>query len=198
MARASNSNANLSLAATFFPDNRDKGNLMLLTQAELKTRLHYDPETGIFTWLPLPVVHYAHKSWNTRFAGKQAGFIKKLGYIDIALNHKEYKAHRLAWLYVYGYFPPDDIDHINRNKTDNQITNLREATRSQNQQNIVIGRMDSKSGFRGVYFHTYNNKYVAKISINKKTLWLGYYDTLETACQAYLIAKRKHHPFSSL
>lgn len=89
-----------------------------LTQAELKRKLHYDPDTGIFTW----------KVFSPGITiGKVAGAISS-GYIRIKVHPSLQYAHRLAWLYVYGYFPEHGTDHINGIKTDNRIANLREAT----------------------------------------------------------------------
>jgi len=170
----------------------------MLSQSELKSLLHYDPETGLFTHLYRPVTHYLHKSWNTRWAGKQAGFVNKLGYIPIFLNHKLYLAHRLAWLYVYGYFPAVHIDHIDRNPSNNKISNLRLATRSENMQNISLCQNNNTTGFLGVSTRKDINKYRASIRVNKKYIHLGYFYTPEAAHEAYLIAKRKHHPFGNL
>jgi len=170
----------------------------MLTQAELKSLVHYDPETGIFTWLPRPVVHSRHKIWNIRFAGKQAGHVDTLGYNIITLGIKKPHAHRLAWLYVYGYLPLDDIDHIDGNRNNNRIINLREATRSENLQNISTCRSDNKCGVLGVGFIKATNKYRAKIKYQGKQKHLGCFDTAEQAHRAYLEAKRKYHPFGNL
>jgi len=87
--------------------------------------LTYDPYTGLFTWLV--------DAYSNKVKGKIAGSIKE-GYINISIDRKLYRAHRLAWLYVNGVFP-SEIDHINRVKSDNRICNLREVSRSENCQN---------------------------------------------------------------
>jgi hypothetical protein len=99
-----------------------------ITAERLRQLLHYDPERGVFTWLSRP----AERSWNTRFAGTRAGTINGLGYVVIGILGRRYKAHRLAWLYVHGEWPGRELDHINCDKSDNRIANLRPATRSQN------------------------------------------------------------------
>lgn len=99
-----------------------------MTQEELHQLLEYNPETGEFFW----------KSCVSKRikVGQKAGSICKIhGYELIGIKNKQYRAHRLAWLYVYGKWPNPEIDHINRVKTDNRIANLREADRSMNNLN---------------------------------------------------------------
>jgi hypothetical protein len=95
----------------------------MLTQAELKKYLRYYPDSGIFT-CPCPA------RWD-----KLLGTPNKLGYVYIMVRGRMYAAHRLAWLYVHGEFPKDEIDHINRIRGDNRICNLREATHKENCRN---------------------------------------------------------------
>ena len=80
----------------------------MITQSELKNILHYNQDTGVFTWIKNSIV---------------AGTVEKKGYIAIKINRKSYKAHRLAWLYIYGNFPKEQIDHLNGIKNDNCINN---------------------------------------------------------------------------
>jgi HNH endonuclease/AP2 domain len=155
----------------------------MLTQAELKRQLHYDPETGLFTRLTSP-------SSNAKI-GDVAGW-NSCGYIRIRLNRKMYMAHRLVWLYMFGKWPENEIDHINRNKTDNRLVNLRSVTRQKNQWNPNI-RKDNTSGYIGVTWHKATKKYAASISINKKNIHLGLFHTAEKAGQAYLKAKSELH-----
>lgn len=150
----------------------------MINQEIVKSRLHYDADTGIFTWIS---------------SGKRAGCNHSLGYRKLRINGKSYKEHRLAWLYIYGDFPSGDIDHINRIKNDNRISNLREATESQNAQNIVNAQSHNKTGVLGVT--KYGNKYQASIQINGIKKYLGGFTELEDAKNAYLAAKRKLHTF---
>jgi hypothetical protein len=101
-----------------------------LTQERLKELLHYDPETGIFTNLTQRGGH-AKK-------GAVAGTKNSIGYVCIRIDYDQYRAHRLAWLYVYGEFPEKFIDHMNEIRDDNRIINLRLATHQENLHNIFI------------------------------------------------------------
>lgn len=118
--------------------------------------------------------------------------MEKKGYIAICVKTKTYKAHRLAWLYVYGEMPKNQIDHINGIKDDNRIDNLREATASENMFNRLKFK-NSKSPIKGISFHIGQQKWTAKIQLNKKRLWLGSYNTFEEAAVAYKNAAIELH-----
>lgn len=155
-----------------------------ITQEYLKSILDYDLETGIFRW---------KVSNNNRIKiGSIAGTVNDLGYLKIGIDKKPYKLHRLAWLYVYGCSANGDVDHINLNKLDNRISNLRIATRSQNLANTSSKK---KYGIRlkGVRYRDPNKKYLAEITYDGKTRYLGYYDCPAAASFAYQIAADKHH-----
>ena len=102
------------------------------------------------------------------------------------------KAHRLAWFFVYGEWPQKQIDHINGNKSDNRISNLRLATASQNLSNKGITKSNT-SGYKGVSFNRTKKKWMASIKVNKKSINLGYFLTPEEASEAYKAAAIKHH-----
>ena len=104
----------------------------MITARELREILSYNPHNGVFRWK----VRLSPRS----NPGEQAGHINGRGYRTIKIRGKHYYAHRLAWLYHTGYFPNDEIDHINNDKLDNRLVNLREVTRWENQQN----RIDTK------------------------------------------------------
>ena len=163
---------------------------MQLTQEYLKSILAYDPETGIFIRKTSPS--------NRVKIGDIAGSPNSKGYLQIMLKNKLYKSHRLAWLYIYGDFPKADVDHINHDKADNRIINLREATKSENLQNQIKKQSGNKSGYLGVCFHKKSKKYSATISINRKQWHLGLFPTPEEAHEAYLKAKRQIHEFGTL
>jgi hypothetical protein len=152
-----------------------------LTQARLKELLRYDPETGVFTWL-------ITRSRRAR-RGSVAGSLHVSGYIHIIVDGCAYKAHRLAWLYVHGVWP-DEIDHINCIKDDNAFSNLREVSRLQNMKNIRRFTTN-KSGFKGVGFH--GGKWRARITCDRKPMFLGHFDTPEMAFAAYCAAARRVH-----
>ena len=153
-----------------------------LTQDYLKQVLFYDPNAGVFKHL--------------RVSGKArlnatAGFIKD-GYILIGVDNIIYRAHRLAWLYVYGYLPPAEIDHINGLRGDNRIINLRLATRSQNTSNREAQK-NNKCGLKGVSFEKQTCMWKAQICFNGKNRNLGRFYTKESAHSAYAAAALKHH-----
>jgi len=165
-----------------------------LTQEYLKSILHYDPDTGIFTWKNRDDVN---KSWNTKYANTIAGSLNN-GYYQICINRSIIKAHRLAFLYIIGRYPLFEVDHINSIKTDNKWKNLREATKSENLQNLKKCRKDNKTGFLGVSFIPNRNKFTANIEINQKQYYLGLFNTAQEAHESYLKAKRQLHPFGML
>jgi citrate synthase len=129
----------------------------ILTAQRLKEVLHYDADTGQFTRLPA----------NGRNGKHCVGTIHR-GYLIIDISYKKYKAHRLAWLYVHGEWPNDQIDHINGDKVDNRISNLRAATPSQNKQNARKARSDSRSGLIGAIWSSRQNKWRAVIMVEGK------------------------------
>jgi len=127
----------------------------MITAEYVRRRLQYDPETGVFIWKPRPI----DKSWSTRFSGEVAGTIKNNGYRQIRIDGVKYGAARLAWLYVYGEWPKNEIDHINRVRDDDRLINLREATRTENCNN----KYNNNGLPRGVYRYTEGAKYQAQI-----------------------------------
>lgn len=144
---------------------------------ELRQRLHYSPETGLFTWL--------ESKSNVAPAGSRAGCINKVsGYRQIRFNRQTFREHRLAWFWYYGEWPKDQIDHINRVKTDNRLCNLREATTSENNQNKAS---------KGCTFDKNMKKWKAYISVQNVKKHLGYFDTEEEAEIAYQKAKKHWH-----
>lgn len=167
-----------------------------LTQEYLKSCLHYDEETGVFTWLKRPLEHFknAHgcNAWNARYPGAIAGSTESNNYLTIGINGKSYMAHRLAWLYVHGVPPKDQIDHINGDRSDNRIANLREANNFENRRNSKV-RKDSKSGFKGVFWRAKKQKWMACIGYNYSQVHLGYFETAEEAHAAYCAASKKYH-----
>lgn len=149
-----------------------------ITQERLKELLHYNPEDGLFTW---------KVARGCRPAGSYAGLYKHTGYCVIRADDILYQAHRLAWLYVHGRWPAKHIDHIDCNPSNNRLINLREATDSQNHANKRP--MNPESGFKGV--RADNNKWMARIKINKKTVYLGSFNTREEAHAAYFEAAQR-------
>lgn len=160
-----------------------------LTQNSLKEILSYNENTGVFTWL---------KSSSRTKAGANAGCLDKYGYMRIGINKKIYRLHRLAWLYMTGNWPNVYIDHIDGNKSNNIFSNLREATDGENKQNKTTAQERNRSGFLGVSIVKATGKFKASIGINGSNVTIGIYDAPEKAHEAYIEAKRIHHPFNTL
>ncbi len=156
----------------------------MISQNYLKTRLHYDPGTGVFTWITAGKTQH-------RFIGEEAGYLHKGAYIRITINSKQYLAHRLAFLYVTGSIP-EYCDHINQRCNDNRWENLRPATLSQNSVNSKL-RSHNTSGYRGVCWHKASQKWQVRININRKKKYLGSFDCKHHAFCEFVIASRKHH-----
>ncbi|TPJ97631.1 HNH endonuclease [Mesorhizobium sp. B2-5-9] len=157
----------------------------MITQESLKEILHYDPVTGIFTWL-------VAKSMSVKVgmcAGTQVGIG---GHVRIKIDGTSYYAHRLAWLYVHGKWPNGDLDHRNVVKSHNWVANLREATPSQNRANAPL-RPDNSSGFKGVYWRPERGLWHAQIRKDGKCYHLGYFAAIEAAAEAYRIAALDLH-----
>lgn len=155
-----------------------------MNSEKLKELLHYDPETGVFIWK----VNRGGKAQAGTIAGRTDGH----GYRQICVCSTMYMAHRLAWLYVYGVLPKQQIDHINGIPDDNRIRNLREATQLENNQNN-IKYSNNKSGYLGVCL--YKQKWMAQIQTNGKKKYLGLFNSKEEAYAVYLKAKEALHEF---
>lgn len=147
----------------------------MLTQERLKELLHYDPESGVFTWL-----HTRSVVW----AGDIAGTLKNDGYIVISIDGVRYGAHRLAFLYMTGSMPDVEVDHKNCVKADNRWVNLRLASRSENCLNRgMLGH--NKSGHKGVSWNSNKRRWIARAQINGKPIHIGAFKSLEEAAKAY-------------
>ena len=158
----------------------------MITQQRLKEILDYDPNTGVFTWL-------CDRGGSIK-AGQVAGCIdKNTGYQVITADYRTYKSHRLAWLYMYGYWP-DQIDHKNGNKIDNRLTNLREVNHQENAQNR--GRLvNNKYGCTGVFpSRNKANPWSAVIIVKGEFKFLGNFSTLEDAIKARKEAELIYQP----
>tara|TARA_R110000868_G_scaffold302142_2_gene562628 strand:+ start:724 stop:1236 length:513 start_codon:yes stop_codon:yes gene_type:complete len=161
-----------------------------LTAERLRELVAYNPESGDFTWLVRRNNHVK--------AGDVAGNLHSSGRRQIMIDGRNYKAHRLAVLYVHGRFPSAETDHINGQPDDNRWANLREASKSENQQNQRNAQSNNKSGFLGVSWHAQTKKWRAQIGLNKKRIYLGLFSTAEEAHQAYLTAKRELHSYCTI
>ena len=145
------------------------------------TKLHYDPITGVFTW----------KMGNGKAPiGSIAGHKSGWGYVRISLGNKKYSAHQLAWLIVYGEWPDKQIDHIDGDKENNAIENLRLVTASINQLCNNKPRSNNKTGLVGV--SPDRHRFKAQIKIAGKPVYLGSFNTKELAHAAYMAERAKH------
>lgn len=156
------------------------------------SRISYDPNTGEFYWKPRKIIKIQDKTWNAKFAYKQAGYIRKNGYRSIVIEKKEYMCGRLAWFLINKKWPKEEIDHINLNKIDDRISNLREATRFQNASNKFL-QSNNTSGFRGVWKRKNLNSWCAEICKEGKRIKLGSFSSPEKAYEVYKKAAAKLH-----
>lgn len=123
--------------------------------------------------------------------GSKAGSIGKLGYLSVQINKKKYKTHRLVFLYHYGYLPKE-IDHIDNDKTNNNVDNLRQASRSDNMKNMGF-HSKNKSGFKGVNWHKASNRWTVQLMVENKKKYFGIYQDLELADLVAQEARNKYH-----
>lgn len=160
------------------PNQNDTGDIAMtdkiLTQTRLKELLDYDPDTGVFRWR-------IHKP--PIILGKEAGNKSTIGYMRINVDVKSYYSHRLAWLYMYGHLPENEIDHINHNRSDNRIANLREVTHSQNHRNQSLQKSNT-SGVVGVCWVRSKGKWLAQITAKGKHMYLGIFESFGDAVAA--------------
>lgn len=148
-------------------------------------RLNYNPATGVFTWnVSAPGIK----------AGKKAGCISVHGYEIVKVGRVAYRANRLAWFIANGRWPDGEVDHINGDRLDNRLENLRVVGRAENSQNKRSAQANNKSsGLLGVTWNKQHMRWQSKIMVNKKMHHVGYFDTPEVAHAAYLDKKRQLH-----
>lgn len=161
-----------------------------LSHEALLETVEYDEFTGAFIW---------KKTKCSKFVGARADHPTRNSYSVVTINRCRYLAHRLAFLYITGSFPSGEVDHINRVRSDNRFSNLRDISRAENMQNVGI-RHRAISGFQGVSERldiASGNKWRAMITKNKKKIHLGYFATKEDAHAAYILAKQKLHKCDS-
>lgn len=171
-----------------------------LPPALLAELLRYEPETGRFHWRPrgrhLFKSDRSFAAFATLFEGKEAlTSMCADGYLNGAVLGVAVKAHRVAWALATGAWPDADIDHVDGDRSNNRISNLREADRGLNCQNRKA-RRGSTSGYLGVSLRKKTGKWLAQIGVEGKHMHLGYFDTEEQAFAAYCKAKADLHPFN--
>ena len=155
----------------------------ILSVERVRNLLDYEPETGNLTW------RYARSGISPGIAGSVGG----PGYLYVVADGHRLLAHRLIWFHVHGKWPQGDIDHINHDRLDNRLANLRDVSRCMNNENRKQARCDNRIGVLGVSWHDHSKKWRARIMTGGKEYRLGLFDTTEDAHNAYLIAKRRLH-----
>lgn len=162
-----------------------------LTADYVRSRLRYEPDTGEFYWMERTDTGKNVHDWNRRNAGNRAGRLRKDGYFWICIDHQEYAASRIAWLYMTGAWPVAQIVHKDRARTNNKFDNLRQATASQNTKNR---RGSCRSGLKGAYTYPKSKGvWISAIRSDGETVRLGWFETAEDAHHAYVEAARKMH-----
>lgn len=154
-----------------------------LTAERVRELLNYDPLTGAFTW------RAKRSEWAG--PGDAVGHRMRIGYIQIGIDRGSYLAHRLVWLFVHGAWPRHEVDHINGNRADNRLANLRDVPKTSNQQNRRHPNRDSESGLLGV--HRNRNRWVAELDAHGVRHVFGRFKTKEEAHRAYWEGKRRLH-----
>lgn len=154
-----------------------------LTQEYLKSRLKYNQSNGIFSWI---------NDQSNRKTKGIAGGLDSLGYRRIKIDGKLYLAHRLAFLYVNGFFPSDCADHVNGERDDNSWENLRACTLAQNQRNRKIAK-NNTSGFKGVSWMKDRDKWRGDIKKFGKNVHVGIFKSLEEAKKAVIKKREELH-----
>ena len=164
-----------------------------LTAEEVRQLLDYDPSTGELRW---------KVSRGRAKAGGIAGSKTSQGYREITVNRQRFFVHRLIWLMTHGRLPKEELDHINGQRSDNRLENLRECSRVENLQNLRGKRRNAKTPYMGVIKNSKGRKgqprWSAAIRVNKKRIYIGSFDTPEEAHEAYLNKKRELHRFNTL
>lgn len=161
----------------------------ILTYSEVSELLEYAPETGALTWKP----RARNRGWNR--AQGVAKHISDQGYITINIKGRPYRGHRIAWLLHYGEWPAANIDHINRVRSDNRISNLRVVEQAGNMQNTSIYKTN-KSGHKGVFWHKEISKWWAYIDVGGKRVSLGRFSDKTEAISVRKEAEQMYHQYA--
>lgn len=158
-------------------------NRVLVTHERLLELVSYSPDTGVFVWLTSPHGRVP--------VGSVVGFATTSGHRNTKIDYKGYGLHRLAWFYVHGRWPSQQIDHINCDPADNRFANLRETTVQMNAENRRSAFANNKCGVLGVCLD--RKTYKASIRVHGVSRHIGNYETPEIAHAAYVEAKRRLH-----
>lgn len=159
----------------------------MFDQETVRQFLDYDHETGVFRWKN-------RTGAMARFNGRVAGTTNRFGYVLIGLNGVQKQAHRFAWLYVHGEWPTEEIDHIDRNPSNNAIANLRLASSSQQKMNRGV-QSNNRAGLKGAFYHAchHGKKWRSQIKVGDRLIFLGYFHTPQDAHRAYVTAALRYY-----
>lgn len=158
----------------------------------IKRKIHYDEETGVLFWKFVTPERLGDNYYNTRYAGKVAGRVnKKTGYVHLCVNYKYFRAHRVAWFLVYGYWPEGEIDHINHIRHDNRLCNLRLASRSEQMRNRLKNK-NNTSGHNGVRWHSSNSRWYVDIRVGGDAVYLGSFESIDEAVRVRKEAEKRY------
>jgi hypothetical protein len=164
-----------------------------LTADELRQRLDYDPKSGLFWWKERP----GNNWWNSTFAGGPAGWLSGRGYIYINVHRRSYRAHRLAWLWMTGEWPTEEIDHIDGDPLNNTWKNLRQATRNENSRNRHVQANNITTGIRGITYSSRRSQWIVRVMADKHSHFGGWFNDLESAKLARnTLVRRLHGAFA--
>lgn len=155
--------------------------MQTLTADDVRRLFEYIPESG-------KLIRKIRTSNRIRI-GDEAGHKNTTGHLQCRVNGRLYLVHRLIWMFVHGKFPVGEIDHIDGDKANNKIGNLRDVSHRENMQNIKKAFAGSKTGLLGTYPHKKTGKFAAAIRMNGKQVHLGLFETAADAHIAYLNAK---------
>lgn len=159
--------------------------MLTVSAQRVRDLFDYERQTGRLIW--------RQNKWPAR-AGNPAGAVSKDGYVIVGVDMRTYPAHRLIWLHVHGEWPKQQIDHIDGDRANNRLENLRDVNASMNMQNLRNSKRRNKScGLMGVSFSKNAGRWMAAIKIGSKNKYLGYFDTPEKAHAVYLAKKREVH-----
>ena len=155
-----------------------------ITQQKIRQILSFEPDSGTFRW---------RERHGNKAIGSIAGHADHLGYWKVKIQGHSYRAHKLAWLYVFGEWPTFPIDHIDGNKANNAIANLRDGSCGVNQQNVRRPQTNNKSGYLGVHKRSDSKTYRVAISVDGVLRHFGGFKSAKDASDAYLQIKRQLH-----
>ena len=168
----------------------------------LRKLMRYEPDTGKLFWIERTQENFpsakpgALRMWNLRMAGRPAlNYSGHRGYLVGSFKPHTLTAHRVAWAIHYGEHPVGQVDHINGNRQDNRISNLRDVTNAENARNIALSKLNT-SGVPGVYLHKQTNKWCAQIAAFGRTVSIGLFEEFGDAVIARKAAERvlSYHP----